>query len=86
MLTSWAELLDRMDSQASTARESHTECDIRQLRGLAEQMDEEAFLPLRPEELSPEFPRRLTNLRKLVDDVIKCLKEREFGISRGAKA
>ena len=46
------------------AGESHTECDIRQLRGLAEQMDEEAFLPLRPEE-RPEFPRRLISPRQL---------------------
>ena len=73
MLISWTTLLNRMACRASTAKESLTESDIHQLRGLAEQMDEEAFLPLRPEELSPEFPRRLISLVKLVNDVIECL-------------
>lgn len=78
MLISWATLLDRMVSRASTAGESHTEYDIQQLRGLAEQMDEDAFLPLRPEELGPEFPRRLKSLWRLVDDVIECLEQRDL--------
>lgn len=78
MLISWATLLDRMVSRASTAGESHTVCDIQQLRGLAEQMDEDAFLPLRPEELGPEFPRRLKSLWGLVDDVIECLEQRDL--------
>ena len=78
VLISWATLLDRMVSRASTAGESHTVCDIQQLRGLAEQMDEDAFLPLRPEELGPEFPRRLKSLWRLVDDVIECLEQRDL--------
>ena len=76
MLISWAALLGRMVSWASTAGESHTEYDIQQLRGLAEQMDEDAFLPLRPEELGPEFPRRLKSLWRLVKDVVECLEWR----------
>ena len=76
MLISWTDLLDRMASRANTAGGSHTKCDIQQLRGLAEQKDKEVFLPLRPEELGPEFPRRLFNLENLVYDVIKRL-ERE---------
>ena len=78
MLISWMALLDRMDSRASTSRESHTESDIQQLRGLAEQMDDEAFLPLRQEELGSEFPRRLRNLERLVDDVIERLGQKEL--------
>lgn len=78
MLTSWTYLLDRMDLRASTSRESHTESDIQQLRGLAEQMDDGAFLPLRREELGPEFPRRLRNLERLVDEVIERLVQKEL--------
>ena len=78
MLTSWTTLLDRMDSRASIAGESHTECDIQQLQGLASQMDDDAFLPLRPEELGPEFPRRLRNIEKLVDNVIERLGQKEL--------
>ncbi|MCY4627561.1 MAG: hypothetical protein OXE58_08350 [Acidobacteria bacterium] len=68
VLTSWRNLLHRMAAQVGAAGESHTETDIRQLQGLAEQQDDEAFLPLRPEEFGPQFPRRLRNLRGLVDD------------------
>ena len=82
MLISWTTLLDRMDSRASTSRESHTESDIQQLRGLAEQMDDEAFLPLRQEELGSEFPRRLRNLERLVDDVIERLGQKELASDR----
>ena len=67
-----------MESRASTAGESHTECNIQQLRGLAQQVNEDAFLPLRPEELGPEFPRRLKSLYRLVNDVIECLKGRSL--------
>ncbi len=65
MLVSWSNLLDGIAAQAGDA---HTQMDIRQLRGLAERQDEEAFLPLRREEFAPEIPRRLRSLQRLVDD------------------
>ena len=70
MLTSWAALLGRMAARAGEAGESGVESDIRQLRGLANRMDEDAFLPIRSEELGPEIPRRLLGLPRLVDDAI----------------
>ena len=68
-LTGWSSLLGRMSASVSGDGETSVEMDIRQLRGLVESMDEEAFLPLRSEELGPDIPRRLLNLRRLVDDV-----------------
>ena len=68
MLTSWRALLDRMAASASDANETNTVADIRQLRGLAERMDADAFLPLRAAELGPEIPRRMEGLRQLVSD------------------
>ena len=68
MLTSWRALLDRMAASAGDANETNTVADIRQLRGLAERMDADAFLPLRSEELGPEIPRRMEGLRQLVSD------------------
>ena len=68
MLTSWEALLGRMAARAGEAGESAVESDIRQLRGLANRMDEDAFLPLRSEEFAPEFPRRMLGLRRLIDD------------------
>ena len=80
MLTSWAELLRHMEESANG--EQPTENDIQQLRGLTQQMDQEAFLPLRPEELSPEFPRRLISIVKLINDVIECLEQAKLADRR----
>lgn len=68
MLISWAALLGRMAAGAGEAGESGVESDIRQLRGLAARMDEEAFLPIQSDEFGPEFPRRMLGLRRLIDD------------------
>lgn len=68
MLASWRALLARMAASASDANETATVADIRQLSGLAERMDADAFLPLRSAELGPEIPRRMEGLRQLVAD------------------
>ncbi len=68
MVTSWRYVLERMESQASIAGDREAARDIEQLRGLTERMDSDAFLPIHPDELGPELPRRLLNLNRLVDD------------------
>ncbi len=68
MLTSWKALLGSMASQASAAGDTLAGIDIQQLLGLTQQMDEDAFLPLRPDEFGPEYPRRMRGLRRLIDD------------------
>ena len=83
MLTSWKALLDSMASRASIAGDSRAEADIRQLLGLTQRMDEDAFLPLRPDELGPEFPRRLRNLRRLVDDATTRAREAGWVSTKG---
>ena len=85
MLTSWRSLLGRMAAKVSAAADSHAEIDIRQLRGLAEQQDAEAFLPLRREELGPQLPRRVIDLSGLVGDVIGRVAETEWVSIKGAK-
>ena len=75
MLTSWRSLLGSMAAKVSAAADSHTAIDIRQLQGLAEQQDTEAFLPLRQEELGPQLPRRVIDLTRLVDDVVSRVKK-----------
>ena len=65
MLISWPNLLDRLESKSETP----ARVEIQQLRGFARRADEETgFPPLRPKELTPETPRRLLGLRRLVDD------------------
>ena len=68
MMTSWRALLDRMAAHAGAVGDTRIAGDIVQLMGLTEQMDTDAFLPLRPEELGPEIPRRMMNLTRLVND------------------
>ena len=83
LLTSWQALLDRMATEAAAASDSDTEKDIGQLRGLAAQQDDEAFLPLRREELGLEFPRRMRGLRRLIDDATECAIRSRFANVRG---
>ena len=68
MVTSWRAVLEQMESRASMTTDLATVADIKQLRGLTERMDSDAFLPIHPEELGQEVPRRMLNLADLVDD------------------
>ncbi len=68
LLVSWPLLLDRM--AADVHPDSLVASDIRQLRGLAQREDDEAFRPIKTAELSPSVPRRLQWHNRLIDDVI----------------
>lgn len=69
MLTSWRHFLAMLASRTSAFGDIQTTNDIQQLQGLADREDSEAFLPLQPEQLGPEFPRLYGHLIELVDDV-----------------
>ena len=71
VLASWSFLLNRMAAQLSEDSDASTLEDIHQLQGLVRRQDEQAFLPLRSEELGPDIPRRLLNFRRVVDDVVE---------------
>lgn len=68
LLTSWRAVLEQMESQTSLAEDRAAVRDIEQLRGLTERMDSDAFLPIHSDELGQEFPRRMLNLVRLIDD------------------
>ena len=68
MLASWRLLLSSLATRTNAAGDIRTTNDIHQLQGLADLQDSEAFLPLRPEQLGPEFPRLYGHLIRLVDD------------------
>ena len=67
-LVSWDRLLGDMAER--TAGDASAVEDIRQLRGLTRSQDGDAFLPIRAEELSPDFARRSLGYRHLVNDVV----------------
>lgn len=68
MLTSWRAVLMQMESQASIAGGRAAVRDIEQLVGLTERMDSDAFLPIHSDELGQDFPRRMLNIVRLIDD------------------
>ena len=67
MLISWVRLLDRMATRVSDAT---VLSDIEQIRGLARRQDAEAFLPIHPGDLNPDFGRRVVGYNRLVDDAV----------------
>ena len=75
ILTSWSSLLRRL---AGAEDDEQGLSDIRQLQGLADQQDSEEFLPLRVEQLSPEIPRLILNLDRLVDDASSNIFETDW--------
>ena len=68
MLTSWRAMLDSMASRAGVDGDSSAERGIIELNGLCEQEDSDAFLPLRTDELGPQFARRMPQFIKLTED------------------
>ena len=71
VLVSWSFLLNRMAAQLSEDGDASALEDIHQLQGLVRRQDEQAFLPLRSEELGPDIPRRLRDFSRVVDDVVE---------------
>ncbi|KQQ36721.1 hypothetical protein ASG19_09995 [Rhizobium sp. Leaf306] len=70
LLVSWRAVLSAIVREMETARETERLEDVRQLQGLCERMDSQAFLPLRSEELTgTDAPRRYLQFCDLVNDV-----------------
>ncbi len=78
MLVSWDQLLRRLSD--AVGGDTQVASDIQQLGGLARRQDDEAFLPIRPEELAPLLPRRIRLMNRLIDDAIRKGR-REIGIT-----
>ena len=68
-LVSWRFLLQGMSSLIEAAGDAARAEDVRQLMGLCERMDEEAFLPLTNEELSASTGQRIIEFGQLADDL-----------------
>jgi hypothetical protein len=65
--TTWNAVLDSLEAAARASGETAAAADIAQLRSLCNVMDNEAFLPVRVEELTNhEVPRRLIGLADLI--------------------
>lgn len=70
VLVSWRAVLSAIVREMENAHETERLDDVRQLQGLCERMDSEAFLPLRSEELTgTDAPRRYLQFCDLIHDV-----------------
>lgn len=67
-MITWKALLGRL--MESSGGEPAVQEDIHQLQGLADRMDSDEVQPFRKEELGPEFPRRIIDLARLVDEAL----------------
>jgi hypothetical protein len=75
VVVSWRRLLDVLARALVVAGEDDIAADLTQLDGLCERMDEDAFLPIRAEELSSELSYRITDYGHLVDELVNRLVE-----------
>lgn len=85
-LVSWRRVLSAVGTRVATAGDSQTAHEIEQLAGLCEQMDAEAFLPLRAEELAAPSPRRLSQFVQIVNDVAGVCVQRGIADKKGLRS
>ena len=83
VITSWRALLDSMASRASIDGDSSAERGILELNGLCDQQDTEAFLPIRAGEFGLDFPRRIRDLWRLIEDAPQSASDQGFASVRG---
>lgn len=70
VVTDWISLLNVIETELDAAGDYIIKADLIQLRGLCVQMDETAFLPIYPQEISPMIAKRNIQFAELVDNVI----------------
>jgi hypothetical protein len=85
-LTSWRAALEALHSGLAQAGELAPAADVLQLRGLAERMDEEAFLPLSSEELTSSVGTRIVQFCGLVNDAVERLVAQGLADTKGCRA
>lgn len=83
ILASWMGLLATVRARLDAAGEQQIATEVAQLAALCEQQDGDAFLPLAADELSTVSPRRLTQLYRLLDDLVQACEQRSLGVAEG---
>ena len=85
-IASWNHILDLLRNAAAAGGHDAIERDVLQLRGLTDRVDSDAFLPLRPDEITEVgTAQRLINYSNLVESIADRLVEngiadRRYGI------
>ncbi len=69
-------LLEALEAEGNQAGAA----DVRQIQGLSERMDSQAFLPLCSEELSPQIARRTMQYCQLIDEIMNTMQNQGIGV------
>lgn len=85
-LTSWRAALEAIHTGLQQAGEQAAAADVLQLRGLADRMDADAFLPLASEELTARTGKRIIQFCQLVDDAVARLKSQGIADTTGCRS
>ncbi|MDP1624451.1 MAG: hypothetical protein Q8L64_01650 [bacterium] len=73
LLTSWRKVLNAIRNAVEADGDADILSDILQLEGLCNRMDQDAFLPIRSEELTSDTAKRILQYCELVDDITDAL-------------
>lgn len=82
-IISWRCVLDVMITELQSVGEHDVAADGIQLRGLCNQMDTDAFLPLHAEELSSNIGRRILQFCDLINDAADSAVQKGFATYEG---
>lgn len=85
-IVSWREVTSSMLAASDIEGDGIVANDIRQLAGLCEAMDEDAFIPLQAHELGPETPRLMMRLSDLVNRVVDESRSRNIADTTGMRS
>ena len=86
LATSWAHVLQGLLNAAHSGDHDDIRHDVLQLRGLTDQMDAEAFLPLRGDEVTDQATtRRLVNYSGLIEDITRQLRDKGIADTDGLR-
>lgn len=85
-IISWTSLLTALLADVEAAGEQIVAADLRQLQGLCEREDAEAFLPLTSEELTGNVGQRIIQFSDLVDELTGMLVDRGRADVKGLRA
>ena len=72
LIYSWDNILDAMEMNIDNS-DFEVRSDINQLKGLCERIDNDSFLPLNANDLSPEIPKRILSYNRIINKVIDKL-------------
>lgn len=85
-IISWAEIIEQLQDVAAASATEYSS-DIQQLKGYCEQMDSDAFIPFRSEDLTAEEAKKAERYYKVVDETFDMLcADKELGASSSGKA